>query len=95
MKRKFLVSISLVATLLILFAMPASAHEGVGGDEYAAAGPMLVIAFLFVLMSGFGIIFSWYNGEFKNPEEIKRRMIELASLDDDGEDLPEYALTEA
>ncbi len=95
MKRKILISITLVMTMLLTVALPASAHDGVGGDEYAAAGPMLVVAILFVIITAIGIMFSWYNGEFRNPEEIKRRMLELSAMDEDGEDVTQYALTEA
>ncbi len=95
MKRKLFIAMTLVATLVLFFAVPASAHEGVGGDELAAADSMLMIAMLFTVMTGIGILYSWHNGEFRNPEEVKRRMIELASLDEDGQDLEQYALTEA
>lgn len=95
MKRKLVISTILGLLLTILMGVPALAHEGVGGDEYAAADSMLVVAVLFILMTGIGVMLSWYNGEFRNPEQIKRRMLEIALLDEDGDDLDKYALTEA
>ncbi|HEX2913928.1 MAG TPA: hypothetical protein VH186_24200 [Chloroflexia bacterium] len=95
MKRKLLISSLTCLVLMLILVVPASAHEGVGGDEYAAADIMLMVAMLFAAMTGIGVMISWYNGEFRNPEQIKMQMLEMALLDDDGEDLEQYALTEA
>ena len=72
----------------------ASAHDGVGGDEYAAADIMLIVAMMSFLMAGLAIIWSVRNGEFRNPEDIKRRMLDLALTDEDGDDLEKYVTTE-
>jgi nitrogen fixation-related uncharacterized protein len=95
MKRKVVVSLLLVVVLMMVFTAPASAHEGVGGDELAEASDMLIIAMIFVLITGIGVMWSWANGEFKNPEAIKNQMLLDALLDEDGDELDKYALTEA
>ncbi len=95
MKRKFLLSIVTVITLSLALALPVSAHDGVGGDEYAAADSMLVVAILFIAITGIGLLISYLNGEFHHPEQIKRRMIEMAVRTEMGEDVEQYALTEA
>ncbi|MDB5079646.1 MAG: hypothetical protein JWP00_1570 [Chloroflexi bacterium] len=95
MKRKLVISILSVAALMLVFTLPAFAHEGVGGDELASADSMLLIAMLFVLMTGLGVMWSWANGELKNPEQIKNQMLLNALLDEDGDELDKYALTEA
>lgn len=95
MKRKVVISLLCVVTMLLIFVVPASAHEGVGGDELADADSMLIIAMIFVLMTGLGVMWSWANGELKNPEAIKNQMLLDASLDEDGDELDRYALTEA
>lgn len=95
MKRKVVISLFIVAVMMMMFIAPASAHEGVGGDELAEAGDMLLIAMIFVLMTGLGVMWSWANGELKNPEAIKNQMLLDALLDEDGDELDKYALTEA
>ena len=85
----------IVATLYFVLSPTAFAHEGIGGDEYAAADIMLLVAMLFVLMTGIGVLMSWNNGEFKNPEQLKLMMLDLALDDEQGEDIQKYALTEA
>lgn len=95
MKRKILISLVCVAVMMVVFIAPASAHDGVGGDELAEASDMLLIAIVFMLMTGLGVMWSWANGEFKNPEAIKNQMLLDALLDEDGDELDKYALTEA
>src|SRR5690242_11763745 len=92
--KKFIAIMALVALLLVAFATPALAHDGVGGDEYAAADVMLIFAMAFVVMGGIGIIYAWQNGEFRNPEKAKYSMLEMALVDEEGEDLEKYATTE-
>lgn len=95
MKIKLFISTLLSAVGLLLFTLPASAHDGVGGDELAAADSMLILAVAFVVMTAIGIYMSWRNGEFRHPEAAKRSMLEMALADEDGDDLDKYALTEA
>lgn len=94
MKRKLLLIIGLVVTLTLFFVTPAFAHDGVGGDEYAAADVMWIFAMFFVVMAILGIFYSWYNGELRNPEKAKYTMLEMALTDEDGNDLDQYATTE-
>lgn len=95
MKRKLSIALLSVVALVLVFTVPAFAHEGVGGDELASADSMLIIAMIFVLMTGLGVMWSWANGELKNPEAIKNQMLLDALLDEDGDELDKYALTEA
>lgn len=95
MKRKLLISSLSVTALMLVFSVPAFAHEGVGGDELASADSMLLVAMIFVLMTGLGVMWSWANGELKNSEQIKNQMLLDALLDEDGDELDKYALTEA
>lgn len=81
--------------MMMIFIAPASAHEGVGGDELADADSMLIVAMIFVLMTGMAVMWSWANGELKNPEAVKTQMMLDALLDEDGDELDLYALTEA
>lgn len=92
--KKLLTILALVALLLLTFVTPALAHEGVGGDEYAAADVMLIFALGFVVMGGIGILYAWNNGEFRNPEKAKYTMLEMSLIDENGEDLDKYATTE-
>ncbi len=95
MKRKIVISLLCVAVMMMIFIAPASAHEGVGGDELADADSMLIVAMIFVLMTGMAVMWSWANGELKNPEAVKTQMMLDALLDEDGDELDLYALTEA
>lgn len=95
MKYKVAISSFLILALLALMTLPASAHEGVGGDELAAADSMWIVAVLMVLITGIGVMFSWHNGEFRNPERIKITMLEMGLTDETGDELDKYALTEA
>ena len=94
MKRKLLISTLSGLAMLTMLIVPAFAHDGVGGDELAAADSMFIVAMIFALMTGLMIILSWRNGEFRNPEAIKRQALEMSLLEDD-EDVSEYAITEA
>ncbi len=94
MKRKLFFSTLTVLALLLALSVPALAHDGVGGDELASADSMFIVAMIFVMMTGIWIIFSWRNGEFRNPEQIKRQALEMSLLED-GEDVSDYAITEA
>jgi len=95
MKYKLFTVLALVMALTLLLVTPALAHDGVGGDEYAAADAMWVFALAFVAMAGVGILFSFTNGEFRHPEKIKYIMLERAMVDDDGDEIDQYAITEA
>lgn len=83
-----------VGLAVVVFAPTALAHDGVGGDEYAAADIMLIAALLFMAAAGIGVLYSINNGEFKNPEDTKRRMLQLATIDEDGNDVEIYTSTE-
>ena len=72
----------------------ALAHEGVGGDEYAAADIMLIVAMASFLTAALAVIWSIRNGELQNPEGMKYRMLDLALTDDDGDDISRYAETD-
>jgi Zn-dependent protease with chaperone function len=95
MKRKLLTITGLVIALTIIFVTPAFAHDGVGGDELAAADVMWVFGMAFFAMALIAILYSWHNGEFRNPEKAKYTMLEMGLLDEDGEDLDQYVTTEA
>jgi uncharacterized membrane protein len=94
MVRKLFSILVLVALLMIVFATPALAHDGVGGDELAVADSMLIVGAAFFVMSGFGLIYSIQNGEYRNPEKTKRDMLRLALRDENGEDLDKYVTVE-
>jgi amino acid permease len=94
MKRK--ISLALIGAILLtlLLIVPALAHENVGGDELAGADIMLVIALVFFTMTGIFIIFSVQNGELRNPEGIKYQMLQVASFDEQGQDLEDFVLVD-
>ena len=94
MKRKMLVVTITVMLLLVAFATPALAHDGVGGDELAAADAMLQVAMVFFVLTGLGIIWAVRNGEFRDPEGTKYDMLNTALVDDDGQDLEKYVTIE-
>lgn len=94
MKRKLVTVLGLVLIMLLAFASPAFAHDGVGGDELAAADSMLIVAGVFVVMAGLGILWSIRNGEFRNPEAVKFSMLKTALYDEDGNDLDKYVTIE-
>ena len=94
MKRKLIALGTLIILLGVVFAPTALAHDGVGGDEYAAADIMLMAALFTFVAAAFAMMYSISNGEFKNPEETKRRMLELATIDEDGNDVEMYVSTE-
>jgi amino acid permease len=94
MKRKILLAVVSSFLLTLLVVVPAFAHENVGGDELAGADVMLVLALMFFTMTGLCIIFSVQNGELRNPEAIKYQMLQVASIDEQGQDLEEYVLVD-
>jgi nitrogen fixation-related uncharacterized protein len=94
MKRKLITVLGIVLVMMLAFASPVFAHDGVGGDELAAADSMLIVAGIFVVMSGLGVLWSISNGEFRNPEAAKFNMLKTALYDEDGNDLEKYVTIE-
>ncbi len=94
MKRKLFWILALAVALTWLFVAPALAHDGVGGDELAAADVMWVFAIGIAATGGIGLYLSFSNGEFKHPEKAKYTMLEYALVDEDGEEVDQYAETE-
>ncbi len=94
MKRKLILIFALMLTLGLLFVTPALAHDGVGGDELAAADVMWVFAIGIAATGGIGLYLSFSNGEFRHPEKAKYSMLEYALVDENGEEVDKYAETE-
>ncbi len=94
MKRKLFTALGLVVLLMVMFVTPAFAHDGVGGDELAAADSMLVVAAAFFIMAGLALLYSIRNGELRNPEGAKYEMLMAALVDEDGDDLEKYVTIE-
>lgn len=94
MKRKLLFTLVLVVLVAFVLAAPTLAHDGVGGDEYAAADIMLIFAAGMGALSVIGLLFSFSLGEFRHPERAKYVMLERALVDEDGEEVDKYATTE-
>ncbi len=94
MKRRLLTVIVTLGLLLAVFVTPALAHDGVGGDELAAADIMLVVAACFFVIGGLGILYSARNGELRDPEGAKYTMLESTLVDEEGEDIEKYITIE-
>jgi len=61
--------------------MPAFADDRPDGAELATASAMMVVIVLTFIVACVGVYWSWSNGEFEEPEEIKYEM--LASVEDE------------
>lgn len=56
---------------------PVLADDRPDGAELATAGAMLVVIVVFFIAGIIGIWWSWSNGEFEEPEEVKYAMMVL------------------
>ena len=63
---------------------PALADDRPDGAELATAGGMMVVIALAFVLAGLGLVWSWKNGEYDEPEEIKYQMMAMV------EDEPDY-----
>lgn len=63
---------------------PALADDRPDGSELATAAGMMIVIGLFFVVGGLGMWWSWRNGEFEEPEDIKYQMLAMA------EDEPDY-----
>lgn len=63
---------------------PALADDRPDGAEMATAGGMMLVIALAFVVAGLGLVWSWKNGEYDEPEEIKYQMMAMV------EDEPDY-----
>ncbi len=63
---------------------PALADDRPDGAEMATAGSMMIVIALAFVVAGLGLVWSWKNGEYEEPEEIKYQMMAMV------EDEPDY-----
>lgn len=79
--RRLAILTALALATVVASAAPARADDLPDGSATATAiGVMIVIAAAFVA-AGLGLVWSWKNGEYVEPEEIKYQM--LAMVEDD------------
>jgi|GEM_PF-4329317 hypothetical protein len=76
-------------SLLLIVATPALADDRPDGAELASAGPMMVVICIFFVIAALGILWSWNNGELKEPEEVKYEMLDMCSDEEDYWSTPE------
>jgi hypothetical protein len=77
------------AGMLLAVALPALADDRPDGAELASAGPMMMVICIFFVVSALGILWSWNNGELKEPEEVKYEMLDMCSDEEDYWSTPE------
>src|SRR3954468_10353746 len=70
--------ILLSGAILIMIPSAAYAHDGVGGDELATAGWMLIAAIAVALGGALAMIWAFKVGQFSEIEESKYSMLETA-----------------
>ncbi|MBA3826170.1 MAG: hypothetical protein H0X24_20005 [Ktedonobacterales bacterium] len=63
---------------------PALADDRPDGAEMATAGSMMIVIAAAFVVAGLGLVWSWKNGEYDEPEEIKYQMMAMV------EDEPDY-----
>jgi cbb3-type cytochrome oxidase maturation protein len=73
--------LTLVASVAL--ATPAFADDRPDGAEMATAGAMMVVIALAFAIAGLGLLWSWKNGEYEEPEEIKYHMLAITEDDPD------------
>ncbi len=69
---------SLTAGMTLALATPALADDRPDGAEMATAGGMMVVIMLAFIIAGLGLLWSWKNGEYEEPEEIKYHMLAIS-----------------
>ena len=70
--------ILLSGAIFVMIPSAAYAHDGVGGDELATAGIMLVAAIVVALMGALAMLWAFKIGQFDNVEESKYAMLETS-----------------
>ena len=76
-----LAGVALVA--IVSSAGPALADDRPDGAEMATAGAMMVVIVLAFAVAGLGLWWSYKNGEYEEPEEMKYQMLALVEDDPD------------
>ena len=72
------------AMAAIMFsATPALADDRPDGAEMATAGSMMVVIVIAFAVAGLGLWWSYKNGEYDEPEEMKYQMLALVEDDPD------------
>jgi nitrogen fixation-related uncharacterized protein len=84
MLRRILAISSWVFGLTLATAGPALADDRPDGAELATASSMLIVIVIFFVIGAASIWWSWSNGEFEEPEEVKYTMLGMI------EDEPNY-----
>lgn len=69
------------AVVALVTTTPALADDRPDGAEMATAGAMMVVIVIAFIFAGLGLLWSWKNGEYDEPEEIKYQM--LATVEDE------------
>jgi cbb3-type cytochrome oxidase maturation protein len=80
LRRLLLVGLGTAAVALVTTG-PALADDRPDGAELATAGAMMVVIVVAFIAAGLGLVWSWKNGEYDEPEEIKYQM--LATVEDE------------
>ena len=62
---------------------PALADDRPDGAEMATAGSMMVVICVAFAIAGLGLVWSWKNGEFDEPEEMKYQMMAMVEDEPD------------
>lgn len=75
--------------ILLATAIPTLADDRPDGGELASAGPMMLVIGAFFVIAALGILWSWRNGELKEPEEVKYEMLDMCSDEEDYWSTPE------
>lgn len=79
--RRLAVMMGLALVAAIGSATPALADDRPDGSEMATAGAMMVVIVIAFIAAGIGFWWSYKNGEYTEPEEIKYQM--LAMVEDE------------
>jgi nitrogen fixation-related uncharacterized protein len=76
--RRLALLTSLVVGMTVALGTPALADDRPDGSEMATAGGMMVVIMLAFIIAGLGLLWSWKNGEYEEPEEIKYQMLAIS-----------------
>ena len=81
--RRLVILSGVALAAVIATASPALADDRPDGAEMATAGSMMVVIVLAFAVAWFGLWWSYKNGEYEEPEEMKYQMLALVEDEPD------------
>ncbi len=81
--RRLAILTGLTLAMVVAGSAPALADDRPDGAEMATAGAMMVVIAIAFVMAALGLLWSWKNGEYDEPEEIKYQMLAMTEDEPD------------